>query len=319
MLMMPLMVSLWFSPLEAAYRVTGLSFSALPGEVRMSIQTDGPAQYSFFTIDESPPRLVIDLADAVHALDRYQYEPSVTDAIQRVRTSQYRPYPDPVVRIVLDLRSLLPFQMTALENGLAVVLQRPPRMAAEEGPPDKKPGVLPALEHGETGSRATADVADDEASAGQVEAVTVEVPPVEVSPAEALPVEAVAEEVPPDTVNSKAPQGSLMSRLLALGIREPVSYHSDGRRDPFIPLPATQKVEFGQTPLPDVEKLSIVGILQGVDGYRALAQDDADNGYVLRKGDRVLFGYVARIEAERVIFYLNRRGLDRTVILKIPQ
>jgi len=376
MLMIPLTVSLWLSPLEAAYRVTDLSFSALSGEVRINIQTDGPAQYSFFTMEEAPPRLVIDLAEAVHSLDRYQYEPSVTDAIRRIRTSQYRPYPHPVVRIVLDLQSLVPFEMAAVENGLAVILQRPSRTAIEEGPPDRKSGYLPAPEHGETEAEAPAAVADGEVFAGQVEAVTVEVAPVEAAPVETRPVEAApagkiqdepadesaetisgpgsveaietgeasvtaemtmgsrtspisetssekssaaAEEAAPDTAESKAPEGSLMSRLLALGIREPVSYHSDSRRDPFIPLPATQKVEFGQTPLPDVEKLSIVGILQGIDGYRALAQDDDDNGYVLRKGDRVLYGYVARIEAERLIFYLNRRGLDRTVILKIPQ
>jgi hypothetical protein len=323
---------------EGAYRVTGISFEPSPGEIGMNIRTDGPAVYDYFTMEETQPQLVIDLADAVHDLGQYRFAPPVTDVIQRVRTSQYRPYPHPVVRIVLDLRQMVPFELSIVEQGLIVRMSSPAavpgtgrivRETSERSLAKPEPAIM-------TG---TADKpADAEAPAPTVEKTVAEKrvsepdPPAisEHSPGEPLTMESpppapaemetvAAETAGPDSAVFTPQPGSLMARLMALGIREPVSYTNGGRRDPFVPLPAQQKVEFGQTPLPDVQKLSIVGILQGADGYRALVQDDEDNGYVLRKGDRVLYGYVARIEAERVIFYLNRRGLDRTVILKIPQ
>jgi hypothetical protein len=364
-----LVFSLWASSAQAAYRVTGISFSLPPGEIQVHIRTDGPVRYDFFTMEETQPQLVIDLIDAVHALDHYRFEPPATGVIQRVRTSQYRPYPHPVVRVVLDLRRMTPYETAADGQGLTVTIatpavdgtaERSSPGASDVSPGDPEPsvsaGTVDESSGGESpggeaavGTAGKTGVKRKEPESGRsavAESPATEVSPVtssrtESSPPESLPPEPVpmessppksvpVESSPPessssagaeasaDTTASDDQSGSLMARLAALGIREPVSYHSGGRRDPFVPLPAQQEVEFGQTPLPDVEKLSIVGILQGIDGYRALAQDDEDNGYVLRKGDRVLYGYVARIEAERVIFYLNSRGLDRTVILKIP-
>jgi len=350
-----LLACLWISSVEGAYQVTGISFDSSPGEIRVNIRTDGPVAYDYFTMEETEPQLIIDLTDAVHALERYRFEPPATDVIRRVRTSQYRPYPHPVVRVVLDLRDIVPFELSIVDQDLVVALTAPasaPGTGRADGELSGNPVMKP--EHAvmtEAGDEPEADIHPDptveitvpeknvsepdrpETSApAQAEPSTMESPPpapagmepTEMEPTEMEPavMESAAAKVEgtePDTAVSTHQPGSLMDRLMALGIREPVSYHSGGRRDPFVPLPAQQDVEFGQTPLPDVEKLSIVGILQGFDGYRALAQDDEDNGYVLRKGDRVLHGYVARIEAERVIFYLNRRGLDRTVILKIPQ
>ncbi len=371
MALLPLLVFLWNAPAQAAYRVTDISFSRSTREMCLNIRTDGPVQYDFFTMDETQPQLVIDLSNAVHALGRYHFESPAADIIQRVRTSQYRPYPAPVVRIVLDFRDMVPYEIKAVKQGLAVTLSTPSDVqrisdgdAQKPGPPEREEPAARPVAAGRTEgysigtsgkavdepkpaivAEAGGEPKEDQAlretaektTAGKVEAQPG--PPMHAEPSGAKP--APAESSPsgssepenaatavaqtavtkaePDTAADDPQPGSLMARLTALGIREPVSYHSGDRRDPFVPLPARQEVEFGQAPLPDVAKLSIVGILRGVDGYRALAQDDEDNGYVLRQGDRVLYGYVARIEAERVIFYLNRRGLDRTVILKIPQ
>ena len=351
-----LVIPLWCSSAGAAYEVTDISFSQAAEEIRLSIHTDGPAQYDYFTMDETQPQLVIDLTDAVHALERRRFAPQVTDVIERVRTSQYRPYPHPVVRVVLDLQTLAPYTIMAVDQGLVVAVTttamapRAERASHETSRKPVKPSEPDAVN--ETGDENTAIESPvrsaEKTSAEKIiprpdghttaqssgagspppETASPETSPSKISPLGTPPPESTlmdsvvsdsAEAGETDTVTSEHGPESLMARLMALGIREPVSYRGGGRRDPFVPLPAQQEVEFGQTPLPDVEKLSIVGILQGVDGYRALAQDDEDNGYVLRRGDRVLYGYVSRIEAERVIFYLNRRGLDRTVILKIPQ
>jgi len=323
-----LLVSLWLPPAEGAYQVTGISFSRSPGEMRVSIRADGPVQYDFFTMNETRPQLIVDLADAVHALDRRRFQPPSTDIVERVRTSQYRPYPHPVVRVVLDLHRLTPFKMIAAGRELIIAVTPPADgrpVTDDEGArtdiPEER--TSPPRETPQTSAAPPEAPPEDlTAHASATGSAPPEIPPAVPSLAEPAVTESVStapEQAAEDTAASGGEMDPLLVRLMALGIREPVSYTNGGRRDPFVPLPAQQEVEFGQAPLPDVEKLSIVGILQGIDGYRALAQDDDDNGYVLRKGDRVLYGYVARIEAERVIFYLNRRGLDRTVILKIPQ
>jgi hypothetical protein len=324
-----LLVCLRAPSVEAAYRVTGLSFQDSPRDLSILVRTDGPVRYDYFTMHETQPQVVIDLDEAVHALDRRRFEPPVNDFLQRVRTSQYRPYPHPVVRIVLDLEELAPFQITPDDRGLVITVTTSAAEREIQGnSPEEEavrrreaPAPEPAVTHRAEPQR-SADPKPAQQVPSQTASSSPETPSLEASPPESAAMESVSA-VPArtvtDTAASSGERDPLISRLLALGVREPVSYHGGGRRDPFVPLPAQQEPEFGQTPLPDVEKLSIVGILQGVDGYRALAQDDEDNGYVLRKGDRVLYGYVARIEAERVIFYLNRRGLDRTVILKIPQ
>jgi hypothetical protein len=340
-LFLSIILAIGASPGIAAVRITDLECIPVPGGANVTIKADGPISQSAFTMDDPEPRLVLDLTGAVHELGRYRYEHLATGVITRIRTSQYRPYPRPVVRIVFDLPQLVPYQIDTRDDRLVIFLQEgaqenrqsvpePPaanpmgaseKMAqngddAEVGQhrerspeaiqhPDRKPGVETPSGEGEMIQQAAAPEAGLEKP--------------EVHPDSAGSTQEAAE-IPADTSGrSNQQENPLSSRFLALSIREPVSYHNGGRRDPFVALPTGQEVEFGQTPLPDVGKLSIVGILSGPDGYRALVQDDRNNGYVLRKGDRVLYGYVLRIEAERIIFRLNRRGLDRTVILNLPE
>jgi hypothetical protein len=306
---------LWAGPSEAAYRVTGLELSSMEKGPAITITADGPVSYKYFTIGGPEPRLVVDFSDAVHGLPKYHFVNLETPMITRIRTSQYRPYPEPVVRVVLDMPKLLTFQM-ALHEG-----EKDRLVIQLEAPVDSVSGVQTV-------------VTKPEVSVEQVQGET-QPPPEEHNQAAETPPKVHAQAVekapvvppsPPDSAGPpeetsvpEKPEKVSSPELLALGFREPVSYSSGGRRDPFLSLPSQQETEFGEAPLPNVEKLTIVGILQGAGGYRGLAQDDKENGYVLRKGDRVLYGYVARIEEERVVFRLNRRGLDRTVILKLSQ
>jgi hypothetical protein len=336
-----LFLAFWATPLNAAYQITALECTEIQGGAMVTIRTTGRIGQNAFTIGAPEPRLVLDLSNTVHALPKYRYEQLGTDVITRIRTSQYRPYPQPVVRLVLDLPELVSYTVESQADKLVIKLQEgvAPITRGTEAPPE--PGASPSLPSGP--SKSTPD--DDQADvAGSALAQEVPTPAAEEKPLpkseKPTPQEREAPEtrsrpeVPPGASESISPvsgpeevvpeqpiqpKSELIQRLLALGIREPVSYSGGGRRDPFVALPTGQEVEFGQTPLPDVERLSIVGILMGVDGYRALVQDDQNHGYVLRKGDRVLYGYVVRVEAERIVFRLNRRGLDRTIILKLPQ
>ena len=307
------------NPLGAAYRVTGLEVSAVDGSAAVTIEADAPPSYGYFTIGEPEPRVVVDFSDAVHGLPKYRFGDLETRLISGIRTSQYRPYPQPSVRIVLDMPRLVPFQMKSQENRLVISLEAP----SEDD--------LAEEEQGQTASRAP--ISEDEEARILSQDVEVQAPSAEVegqTPAEksdqVVEDHTMTSASAEDSVGSaevvtdhQEPEKEAESKHSTLGIREPVSYSSGGRRDPFVALPGGQEVEFGQAPLPNVERLTIVGILRGTDGYRALVQDTDQNGYVLRAGDQVLYGYVASIEEQRVVFRLNERGLDRTVILKLVQ
>ncbi|MCK4596612.1 AMIN domain-containing protein [bacterium] len=324
------------APVDAAYRVTDLQVSQTEKGVTVTVMADAPVSYSYFTMGEPEPRLVVDFSDAIHGLPKYHFRNLHTHLISEIRTSQYRPFPHPMVRVVLDMSKLLPFMIIKEENRLVIMLEATSKeeFAAQDPLQQESLQMSP-----ETKDEAVQDtqIPVEEYGPFQVQAQA----PMEQQPrpeesalapardeheTENEQESALTSTSPEDTIQSGEEFAGLdqqkettVSRFFALGIREPVSYSSGGKRDPFVSLPMGQEVEFGQAPLPDVEKLTIVGILLDLDGYRALAQDEDKNAYVLRKGGRVLYGYVVRVEEERVVFRLNRRGLDKTIIIKLPQ
>lgn len=324
------------APVDAAYRVTDLQVSQTEEGVTVTVMADAPVSYNYFTMGDPEPRLVVDFSDAIHGLPKYHFRNLHTHLIDEVRTSQYRPFPHPMVRVVLDMSKLLPFMIIKEENRLVIMLeanskeefaaQDPLRQESLHMSPERKVEAVPDAEISveEYGPfQVQAQVPMEEQPRPQESALA---PARDEYKTETEQKPAPHSTSPEDTIQSGEKFAALdqqkkttVSQFFALGIREPVSYGSGGKRDPFESLPMGQEVEFGQAPLPDVEKLIIVGILLDLDGRRALAQDEDKNAYVLRKGDRVLYGYVVRVEEERVVFRLNRRGLDKTIIIKLPQ
>ncbi len=100
--------------------------------------------------------------------------------------------------------------------------------------------------------------------------------------------------------------------------RKIVQYRSYGRRDPFSPLIGDKKVtEFGQVPIPSIENLKLVGILQDLDGNKALLEDNNGYGYIMEPGDRVKNGSVILVDEDRVIFQVQEYGWSRNVALDL--
>ena len=95
--------------------------------------------YESFTLPD-PPRLILDIPDATHAIPQpISARPPLVTA---VRSSQYRERPVKIVRLVLDLRSMLPFQVATAENQLRVQLGTaagPPAPAAPVAAPAPAP------------------------------------------------------------------------------------------------------------------------------------------------------------------------------------
>jgi type IV pilus assembly protein PilQ len=121
--------------------VTGIDVQeAGPGGLAVVVAADGPiTTYESFTLPD-PPRLILDIPNATHAIPQpISARPPLVTA---VRSSQYRERPVKIVRLVLDLRSVLPFQVATAENQLRVQLGTaagPPAPAAPVAAPAPAP------------------------------------------------------------------------------------------------------------------------------------------------------------------------------------
>ncbi|MDI3280851.1 MAG: N-acetylmuramoyl-L-alanine amidase [Bacillota bacterium] len=102
-----------------AYRVvTRASFSRTEGQGRLTIQGSAPLVYEVKVL-ESPPRLVVDLPQAV--LQAAETEQAVDDpAVAKVRLSQFQP---DLVRVVLDLKTPLSYRPVLTEDSRQVALE----------------------------------------------------------------------------------------------------------------------------------------------------------------------------------------------------
>lgn len=130
-------------PLEGAYRVMDLEVSRGHSGVVVTITADAPVSYGYFAIGGSEPRLVVDFSDAVHDLPEFRFANLLTPLISCIRTSQYRPYPQPSVRVVLDMPKLLPFQIRERGHRLDVLLEGTSEVPAAVEPPEQYPPYDP--------------------------------------------------------------------------------------------------------------------------------------------------------------------------------
>jgi type IV pilus assembly protein PilQ len=99
--------------------VTGVDVQELSaGGVVVIMKGNGPiATYESFMLPD-PPRLVVDIPNAVHAIPQpIKPRPPVVTAI---RSSQYRERPVQIVRVVMDLRADMPFRAVPAQDQLRV-------------------------------------------------------------------------------------------------------------------------------------------------------------------------------------------------------
>jgi len=93
-----------------------------PSGASMVITSDrAVASYESFSLLD-PPRLVVDIPNASPGIVGPVAVPNKGGLIKKVRTSQYRDKPTKIVRLVLDLRASVPYQVEAQGNQLRVLL-----------------------------------------------------------------------------------------------------------------------------------------------------------------------------------------------------
>ena len=96
-------------------------------------------------------------------------------------------------------------------------------------------------------------------------------------------------------------------------------YNVKGRRDPFVPLIGTELSRSGKASHLSVENMTLIGILWGDRGYYALVKDGVDQGYILKRGDRVVGGKVAQINRQGVIFEMTQAGVVTKYELRLQE
>lgn len=97
------------------------------------------------------------------------------------------------------------------------------------------------------------------------------------------------------------------------------TYKQGGRRDPFEPLVGLDLGEGGKASHLSVENLTLIGVLWGDKGYYGLVKDGLNNGYILKKGDRVAGGRVAEINRQGIIFEITHAGVKTKYELRLQQ
>ena len=92
-------------------------------------------------------------------------------------------------------------------------------------------------------------------------------------------------------------------------------YNALGRRDPFQPLMGGEYVgaDVGGDAPPDVGGLKVVGIVWGDADQFALVEDARGDSHILRRGDKVMNGFVESLNRDAMIVTLTLDGQSQTV------
>lgn len=123
--------------------VTGVQVQAkAPGEAAIVVTANGPlVDYESFALHD-PPRLVIGLPHARHAISQPVNLPAGSPILS-VQILQYQEHPVPMVHLVFNLKALAPYRLELSDNNLQILVSAD---AAEQAPlvQGPKPVVSPS-------------------------------------------------------------------------------------------------------------------------------------------------------------------------------
>ncbi len=100
--------------------------------VVIELRGDGALDGQTFTL-ENPNRLVVDLHGVINREKRHLF-PINSDQVQQIRVAQFRALPDPITRVVVDLKGSVPFEYVQSDGGgiLTVAAGQVPAAAFSE-------------------------------------------------------------------------------------------------------------------------------------------------------------------------------------------
>jgi type IV pilus assembly protein PilQ len=118
---MSALFALWAAALLAGGPVTGVSIAPAAGRTQIEIAVDGDVTVRPFTM-EGPYRLVVDLLGASHELPAESFAGIRRGGVVSVSSSQFSA---DVVRIVLELDAIVPFEVTTGPGAVRISLEYP--------------------------------------------------------------------------------------------------------------------------------------------------------------------------------------------------
>lgn len=184
-------------------------------------------------------------------------------------------------------------------------------LAAKEAKPAQKTEVKPV-------DKAKVQEKSSTQSQKETKPVTTTEKPKATEPAKTKEVQAdTLKPVKPDTLKKEA-QTKIPGKVMEeTPKRELLVFHTGPRKDPFSPLTEKKNFELGNVPLPNIEELKLVGILEDNIGYKALLENDLGYGYILQAGDRIRNGSLVSVDKERVIFQIQEYGYTKNIALEL--
>lgn len=120
-----------------------------------------------------------------------------------------------------------------------------------------------------------------------------------------------------DTLRKEPPAKVAGKIMEEVPKRKVLVYHSGERKDPFSPLTGKKSFALGTLPLPSIEELKLVGILEDNNGFKALLENELGYGYIMQPGDRIRNGSVVSIDKERIIFQVYEYGFTKNIALEL--
>ncbi|MDP2959900.1 MAG: AMIN domain-containing protein [candidate division Zixibacteria bacterium] len=120
-----------------------------------------------------------------------------------------------------------------------------------------------------------------------------------------------------DTLKKEPPANIPGKVIEEVPKRKILVYHSGARKDPFSPLTEKKNLALGAIPLPGIEELKLVGILEDHNGFKALLENELGYGYILQPGDKIRNGSVVSIDKERIIFQIQEYGFTKNIALEL--
>jgi len=300
----------FLSVVRGQYSVDEVTMRTSLDTTYVQIFTSGAANFKKFTID-NPPKLGIDFIGAIFNLPQKEYLKVPPGIIMAIRGSQYKPAPEPVARIVLDLvETPSNYDIRSHPEGVIIAIYTP--------------GYSP-IKKWTSGRNAPIEslaVAVPETAETTVKAIPESVSAESIAAAETTKAKLAmeAEELPPELAAYMRPETLTYKGItadnetidVAKYIRNMVVY-IPSKVDPFMTPKPTKKVPIGTEPIPAVDKLSVVGIVKVGDNNIALMQDESGFGYVISAGDTVEDGMCTEVTDTSAKFDLVEFGQIRKV------
>ncbi len=133
------------------------------------------------------------------------------------------------------------------------------------------------------------------------------------APARPKPAGATAGKVPGKP--GSAPAAAVVQSPAHLDDQVAYQYNALGRRDPFQSLLSGEYVgsDLGGGAPPDVGGLKVVGIVWGDADQFALVEDARGDSHILRRGDKVMHGFVETLKRDAMIVNLTLDGQSQSV------